>query len=99
MESVKTIYPITFILPDTKGNKDLEVRIESGMAGELLICPKGFGQSDAVNGCGVPIVIENCDGIPTVYVFDDITDRFPKIISLLKASEEGRNGDLSKVQA
>jgi len=78
-----------FDLPDViDDNPSIKCSIEVGQ--EFCFKAEGYGDCCSEDGHGCPIVIENRSGILTLYVYNDIDEEEPIIISLEGARESNR---------
>lgn len=78
-----------FDLPDVMDdNPSIKCSIEVGQ--EFCFKAKGYGDCCSQDGQGSSIVIENKSGVLTLYVYNDIDEEEPIIISLERTKESNR---------
>jgi hypothetical protein len=81
-----------FVLEDVNlfdPKKSIDCSVEIG-ADTILFKVKGYGDHCSQDGRGSIVMIENYNGKPVLYVWDDINEQEPKRISLEKAKESNR---------
>ncbi|HAS5696568.1 TPA: hypothetical protein I7E69_001850 [Vibrio cholerae] len=82
-------------IKDSSGNaKPIEVQVSKGFDGSLLLKAIGYSDCCSEDDQGVPLVIENNNGILTLRVFSDINQEDPTdVISLSNARNKARTGN------
>ncbi|HDI3136540.1 hypothetical protein [Vibrio cholerae] len=80
------------LIKDSSGNaKPIEVQVSKGFDGSLLLKAIGYSDCCSEDDQGVPLVIENNNGILTLRVFSDINQEDPTdVISLSNARNKAR---------
>lgn len=75
--------------------KTLEVQVRQGVQGQVYISIPGYGEQEADDGLGVPIIIEMYGGKLRVVTFPDINSAEAKVIDMEGARESLRLPDVS----
>lgn len=83
----KNAFVVSGKLANTEGAGDLEVTVRVTRDGvEILF--EGYGDKCSEPGHGVPILIENCNGVPRVVIWGDITSEDPTHNVTLEGARE-----------
>jgi hypothetical protein len=78
-----------FVLPDVMDDQPaINCSVEVGQ--EFCFHADGYGDSCSQDGYGSAVVIENKSGVLTLYVYNDINEQEPIVISLENAKESNR---------
>jgi hypothetical protein len=81
----------TIVLEDiVQDEGKVEVQIFANRRG-IELYPKGYGENEAIDGSGSPVLLELCNGKLRVVVSDDINDPDKQVIDLEGAREDKRN--------